>query len=587
MNNKHRTYILITLFIFICIFSFFSVITLLVDIPIREQSVNNFVYYDSDGFGVLKTDDGIRLGDRQESESPDRKEIGPLPEGKFISSYIFHGSEYIELPYQYKSYLYFDVPYYETRYRQVEFKYTRTLSIYDISDQISFFESEMSAYNRLLNEFESKLTTYDHWKFDPKVVKLPIVMSVSRNYYNNANMALSYRTKNQRGVNTIRSLFFSNKKAYVLEINSNNDTKFLANKFLGDITTFNLKTYNFSVLLNIILSTIAALVLVVLFIYVFTFRYRKLSIKNKDASKLYNYSLFMSILNMLIIIFIYYKILASGSNEYFYYDTRYVDLRVLAFLTAPTLFIMDLLLCTSLFVKARNEYQYDYLIQDWLRPYYRSRLNDQQERKTLILLLYYPLYMLGPMPLGVLCLLYIIPFSIIIFIMLEIRHLYRWINKDTNTIENESNCFMDYYVILDLKKEADKDEIEKAFNSAMAKYNSAGGNPLYGKQFYNEVQEAYAVLSSTNQLRPEYDKEYEAYKASNSTSYAYVNKQLESEIENIRNKLFNINTKRINRDVNMIALSFIILIVIAFSIITAIIGGGSNYSGHYSGGLSF
>ena len=123
---------------------------------------------------------------------------------------------------------------------------------------------------------------------------------------------------------------------------------------------------------------------------------------------------------------------------------------------------------------------------------------------------------------------------------------------------------MDYYVALDLKKDANKEEIEKAFNSAMAKYNSADGNPLYGKPFYYEIQEAYAVLGSINQLRPEYDKEYEAYKASNSTSYSYSNKQLENEILNIRNKLYKIKSKGSNRTINIIVVSFVLFFVIAF-----------------------
>ena len=154
----------------------------------------------------------------------------------------------------------------------------------------------------------------------------------------------------------------------------------------------------------------------------------------------------------------------------------------------------------------------------------------------------------------------------------------------------DKNEFMDYYVVLDLKKESDKDEIEKAFNSAMAKYNSADGNPLYGKQFYYEIQEAYAVLGSTNQLRPEYDKEYEAYKASNSTSYSYSNKQLENEILNIRNKLYKVKSKGRSLTINIIIVSFVILIVVGFIVLrlaevipplweSSSYSGGSRWSG--------
>ena len=36
---------------------------------------------------------------------------------------------------------------------------------------------------------------------------------------------------------------------------------------------------------------------------------------------------------------------------------------------------------------------------------------------------------------------------------------------------------------------------------------------MYSQQFINDVNEAYRVLSSTNNIKPEYDKEYALYKA--------------------------------------------------------------------------
>ena len=34
---------------------------------------------------------------------------------------------------------------------------------------------------------------------------------------------------------------------------------------------------------------------------------------------------------------------------------------------------------------------------------------------------------------------------------------------------------------------------------------------MYSQQFINDVNEAYRVLSSTNNIKPEYDKEYALY----------------------------------------------------------------------------
>ena len=176
INNKQKSSLLIILFIIISVSSFLSLKSLVVDNPMREYVEQSFDYYDKEGFGILK--DALNLGDRQETDSPERKEIGPLPDGKLISAYIKEGINYYEETYRYKDYInipywsdepYYDkygylhyrkvyhndrTPFWSTGYRQKKNKYIQIFSIYDISDQISFFEKDDSAYNRLLHEFE-------------------------------------------------------------------------------------------------------------------------------------------------------------------------------------------------------------------------------------------------------------------------------------------------------------------------------------------------------------------------------------------------------------------------------------------------
>ena len=43
----------------------------------------------------------------------------------------------------------------------------------------------------------------------------------------------------------------------------------------------------------------------------------------------------------------------------------------------------------------------------------------------------------------------------------------------------------------------------------MAKYNSRTDAKLYSEVYKRNIQEAYRVLSSTNRLKPEYDKEFD------------------------------------------------------------------------------
>ena len=586
IKSKNTNKLLIIVFFVLCASSYWSAKTLIEDNPKRLLYNRLFDYQVEEDFGILRESPG--LGEKQNADSPDRKEIGPMPDGTFISAYTKEGTLLYDEPYKYKYNIddpyWVQEPYYDrygflqyrtvtkynrktywgTSYRQKECKFVRNFSIYDISDKISLFENRDSAYKRMIKEFEAKVSEYKNWKFSPIDYKSETIKKHCKEYYKGGINALSYNTESQDGIKTIRSIYFANEKAYVLEVKANHNTTEQANKFLTNVTTSDLSKYNNSVVIKILFCLLLSLVLAFVFVYLRNKRYKSLPTINKHAKSLLKYSFYMTLLNIFIILFIFYSLFTNEDYQFVYYDRSYVDLRSLAYLTIATLVLMDLLICTYLYAKQKKDYQYDYLIQDQMQPYYDSRLDNPQEKKALVSLLYYPLFILGPMPLGILSLIYVIPFAIIIFISLELRHLYRWINKDSATIDQDRKEFMDYYVALDLKKDANKEEIEKAFNSAMAKYNSADGNPLYGKPFYYEIQEAYAVLGSINQLRPEYDKEYEAYKASNSTSYSYSNKQLENEILNIRNKLYKIKSKGSNRTINIIVVSFVLFFVVAF-----------------------
>ena len=276
----------------------------------------------------------------------------------------------------------------------------------------------------------------------------------------------------------------------------------------------------------------------------------------------------MSIMNLLIVLYLSWKLYYTCDNRVFILDNYWYDIKVIRTalcLSMATLVIMDLLICTYLYIKSKEEYRYDYLISDKVSSYLGSRLDEEKEKKTLLSFLYYPVFLVGVIPLGISILVYAIPFAVITLILLEARCLYRWINKDSIVPNGDRNRFLDYYVILDLRTDATKDDIDRAFNAAMAKHNSAAGNPLYGKQFYNEVQEAYAILSSTNQLRLDYDKEYESYKSEASVTYHYKNKQLDNAIMNIRHRLNGDKPVQKKRKINIIIVSFVILLIAAFT----------------------
>ena len=497
MKTKSRMFLLTSLFLGICVLSYLGVSLLINDNPIRLQN-NRLFNYNGDDFYSLK--DVPSPGDIQKIDAPDRKEIGPLPEGRFIVAYTQKGTDTYLEQYEYTDYVdepyWTNEPYYDeygllnyrrethyrrkyywdTGYRQKKYKYLRNFSIYDISDQMSFFESEDSAYNRLKDEFVSKLSEYKHWDFNPIDYKSSSIKINYRNQYSHSKKAISYITESQEGIKTVRSIFFANKKVYVLEVQANHHTTKLANKFLANITTLNLSDYNKEIIIKMICCLLVFIFMVCLFVVYRIRPYKETLVKNKQAWKLYKYAISMAILNTLLVLLIIFRLLSNSDFQFVYYERRYIELNVFAYLMTATIIGMNLLICTSLYIKSRKDYRFDYLIHDRLISYFDTRLDNSKEKKALVSFLYYPMFILGSLPLGILSLFYVISFGIMVLVAVEIRHLYRWINKDVASTYPLIGQFMDYYVVLDLKRGANKDEIEKAYGSNKKyKYKSNKG----------------------------------------------------------------------------------------------------------------
>ncbi|MBR4571954.1 MAG: DnaJ domain-containing protein [Prevotella sp.] len=564
MKKNFKNIVKLALFLCVCALAYWDVTSLFKDNPVRLYNIRAFKTYDDETFSIIKGK--ISLGERTVVEEPDRKEIGPLPEGKFISAFIKEGTDTYYYEYSYP--VGYNEPYGYFGYKSAEFKYTTNLSVYDISDQISLLEREDSAYLRMMKDLKSRVTEYKNWSFNPLDGKAPSTL-LNNKFYEGRGNALTYVTRSQDGRATLRSVYFANKKAYVFEVKANHKLLEIANAHLANITTADIKSFNNSVLFRIILLPVLICILTFIFIVTCIKPYIKTAIKNKHANTLYKWAIWMTIINIVIMMFITIWSFSNSDFQFVYYGKKCIYLDVVGYITIATLVIMSLLICPYLNNKRKEEHRFDYLIPNKLQTYLDSRLDNVQERRALVSFLCYPLFTIGVMPFGIFILAYVIPFSLILTLLFEIRHLFRWIGDDSSSANSKKEqSFLDYYVLLDLKRDADKNEIEMAFNSAMSKYNSANGNPLYGKRYYNEIQEAYAVLSSSNQLRPEYDKEYDIYKSSNNINYEFANKQLENEIKQIRSRLYGYKNKNENKmKINIVYLSLIIFLFATFVVL--------------------
>lgn len=98
MNINKFQYII---FFALCASLFWSTSTLIDDNPKRLLYNSLFDYQQKEDFEILRESSG--LGDKQETDFPDRKEIGPMPEGIFISAYTKEGTGNYDEPYKYNN----------------------------------------------------------------------------------------------------------------------------------------------------------------------------------------------------------------------------------------------------------------------------------------------------------------------------------------------------------------------------------------------------------------------------------------------------------------------------------------------------
>lgn len=233
--------------------------------------------------------------------------------------------------------------------------------------------------------------------------------------------------------------------------------------------------------------------------------------------------------------------------------------------------------------KLYDKVSYDAILPSWMKKYFNYRCISEQERKSFVSLIAYPLLILGNLPLGAYILIYIIPVTLLFFMIVETRRLMGWINgkSSVNIVSNNKDTavFKDYYLILDLPLTASEDDVNSAYNKIIARNNA---NPnMYGKQFIDDVNEAYRVLSSTNNVRPKYDKEYTLYKATNDRIYNFSNSQTEKEILYIQGAIAPQQKKQKRMPIVNNAVFLAILILIAILLIFISIVYQSYNNGNY------
>lgn len=526
----------------LCFFSLTFIILLFFVSPL---SIHNLKYFHKiDGTDIYTLPKG-KITTRTTPVLNDRR--GPIPHGVFL--YAIEGNTEVVTDYEYW-----------TNYPPNTESVPYSISVYDVSSYIETFPDKES-YKHLLENFDKRLQGY--YDFDLMLRKNPAwhkwYGSFYKFRYTGATSYFFYDAKTKE--HGTRTVFFAKKKAYILEVKGAEYTCDLAtDNIINQTTTLPLNDYTIRILLGILLSFTLTILCFGSILGFYRKKY-KADIINKTANKLIKYSTYMTIISgVLLLLISVLHTLNVGDNPY------YPDVpSTLCIVSLISVLLNVTFVIPYIYTRSCNSDKYDYLIPEKISKWMDKKLTDEREKRSLVALFFYPLYTGLPLPLGIGIFGYIIPFGVILYLSIQIRSLSGWIKAENKQGIDKKNVFCDYYVLLNLTFEATQEDIDKAFNAHLAKYNADSNNPLYGKDYLSELREAYAVLSSSNQLRPQYDNEYQLYKQSNLVNYEFENKQLEMSIKKIRTKLY--GTSKTKKTLNVITLSFLILWMLVFIVL--------------------
>lgn len=452
-----------------------------------------------------------------------------------------------------------------------------------MSDSISSNASD-SIYSICTKQFAKQLTSYKNWKFSPNQVKCRRNANWATFYMSvlpKNKDAVVFQSKDEKGISVIRIVYFANRKAYVLDVHSPYELIEKANAIMETFTTFYLQDYNDMVSMRLLLTILGSIAFVVfglicLLIPKIVLRNRE-TVLPKQAKYLIRYARVMWLVNIICVFADVYPIFTGELRQDSYWWNIF-----LLFLCAVGMNIF-----TNMYVvnKAKAENEFDYLIPKWLKFYLIKRHVTDAEYKSVVVFLLYPFFILGNLPFGLCVLGYILPVAILSVILMEVRIFSKWTHEDTNgnnsNEEEELGVFKDYYLLLDINRDASEMDIDIAFNKAMAKYNSRTDAKLYSEVYKRNIQEAYRVLSSTNRLKPEYDKEFDAYRKSNMINYQFLDVNTQKDIAIIQGEIHNANSnashsKRKGKVHNIILVA--LLSVVLAAIIFVLLHFGSHSS---------
>lgn len=464
------------------------------------------------------------------------KELGNIPLGQHISSYCGTGlDDYYAGERRVTRYYPEVVP----RYRTVDFGYgykrtfqdgwerknvpytcfepvwksyywSYALSTFDISDQISFFENEDSAYSKYLKNIEVHINA--NYDFD--------------NHYTEVGgvKAFAYYTTDEGSIK--RVIFCANKRVYFLEVKSPIDLDFNSAKIAD---TLYLKEYGLNQKdRNSLIAYFVCFVTCCSILFVCCSRKRKkYKILNKYSDRLCKCAIAAAFINCVIFAVQLYCLFTLYTVNF--------NAAIVLVLSSFSILFVDFPLYRYYYKKALIEYHYDYIIPDFFKKYVYNKISNEINKKLYITFVGYPMMVILLTPMGLVILPYIVISQMLSTLAVYISRWNTWIGTSSEKSRNDQISIVNYYSVLGVSKTSNTNDINIAYNAIVAKINMSLNTPSFDPAYFAQVQEAFFIIGDSENIRKIYDDELRAFEScTNPATYVIKNVVLLDMIKKFR-----------------------------------------------------
>lgn len=294
-KNKFLVYI-IPLFLSICLLSSVVInktLPLKYLLNFNEYYTERFINYDNEKISVAPNSTYFSQPNKiGYNEIEDMENWGPIPNGNPISMFIGTGDSV----YYYKHYYQrpCQVPIYngnnwwnrsivgwknswmwDYNWRKAPYNYTYTLTVFKNDD------TSISNDKELVYQFKSKLYDYNNWTFPLSKLSAKINWKEFKLNTPEDKIGVTYSAYYKVNTpdsieNVVRSIFYANNRAYMLEIRSPHHAINIANNILQSFTTNYMKDYkenaNNLYFVLLLCGTISMMLLIGLIVYLYHFK---------------------------------------------------------------------------------------------------------------------------------------------------------------------------------------------------------------------------------------------------------------------------------------------------------------------------